>query len=336
MRARSPALCVADLVAEVHEARSLVLTWTMRGTRHLHPAEDVRWLLAVFGPVFGRPGRRAAELGIAGKAGDRAQAAIRRALEGGAIPTRSQLKTVLAAAGVDASGQAPIHAIRRAALAEVLCVLPDFPGPRGRLPEGRPGGGERYAALDAWIGTAEAIPRGEALARLGRRFLEAYGPATPADLRAWSGLPAADVAGAWAGAGPRVELRGPAGPVWMLQERRDQLLAAGAERGPVRLVGGFDALLLGYADRSAHLAPEHAGQVNAGGGLIRPVALDDGVVAGTWRYRRGRSGVSGGDAVEVELFARPGRRLIRDLEEEATAVGAFLGTQPRLRVEGAS
>jgi winged helix DNA-binding protein len=74
---------VADLVGAVQEARSLVLTWTMRGTRHLHPATDVGWLLAVFGPVFGRPGRRAAELGLAGEAGDRAQEAIRRALEGG-------------------------------------------------------------------------------------------------------------------------------------------------------------------------------------------------------------------------------------------------------------
>ena len=352
VRARSPALSVADLVAEVHQARSLVLTWTMRGTRHLHPAADVGWLLQVFGPVFGQAGRRAAELGIAGEVGDRAQTAIRRALEKGATPTRSQLKAVLAAAGVDPTGQAHIHAIRRAALAGVLCVLPD---PHGG-PQSRPGAEERYAALDAWIGPTEATPRAEALARLGRRFLHSYGPATPADLRAWSGLPAGDVSDAWAGAGALVEVRGPAGPLWMLDERQGKPLAPGAgpgsdpgsdpgsahgsapgaEPGPVRLVGGFDALLLGYADRSAHLAPEHAGQVNAGGGLIRPVALDDGVVVGTWRYRRGRPGVPAGDAVEVALFAPPGRRLLRDLEKEATAVGAFLGTQPRLHVAGAS
>src|SRR6266436_1433476 len=71
IRARSPGLALAGLRRAVWEDRSLVLTWTMRGTRHLHPAADVRWLLAIFGPVFGRPGRRAEQLGIAGAAGDR-------------------------------------------------------------------------------------------------------------------------------------------------------------------------------------------------------------------------------------------------------------------------
>src|ERR1700704_5472320 len=69
MRGRCPGLLLADLGGAVWEERSLVLTWTMRGTRHLPPAADVRWLLAVFGPVFGRPGRRAGQLGIAGGAG---------------------------------------------------------------------------------------------------------------------------------------------------------------------------------------------------------------------------------------------------------------------------
>src|ERR1700704_5005121 len=69
IRAPSPGLVLADLGRAVWEDRSLVLTWSMRGTRHLHPAADVRWLLAVFGPVFGRPGRRAGQLGLAGGAG---------------------------------------------------------------------------------------------------------------------------------------------------------------------------------------------------------------------------------------------------------------------------
>src|SRR5438105_9670240 len=64
IRARAPGLAVADLGRAVREERGLVITWSMRGTRHLHPAADVRWLLKVFGPVFGHPGRRAEQLGI--------------------------------------------------------------------------------------------------------------------------------------------------------------------------------------------------------------------------------------------------------------------------------
>src|SRR3982074_2050828 len=56
IRARSPDRALADLRRAVWDDRSVVLTWSMRGTRHLHPAADVRWLLAVFGPAVGPPG----------------------------------------------------------------------------------------------------------------------------------------------------------------------------------------------------------------------------------------------------------------------------------------
>src|SRR3984893_8619126 len=77
IRARSPGLALAGLRRAVWEDRSLVLTWTMRGTRHLHPATDVRWLLAALAALLWRPGRRAEQLGIAGAAGYRAVAALR-------------------------------------------------------------------------------------------------------------------------------------------------------------------------------------------------------------------------------------------------------------------
>src|SRR5437879_6546809 len=122
IRARCPGLAVADLAGAVWEERCLVLTWSMRGTRHLHPAADVRWLLEVFGPVFGRPGRRAEQLGIAGASGDRAVAALRDALAAEGMLRRPQVKERLAAAGVDVS--APAHVLQRAALEGVLCILP--------------------------------------------------------------------------------------------------------------------------------------------------------------------------------------------------------------------
>ena len=80
IRARSRGLVMADVVAALCESREVVSTWTLRGTRHWHAAEDVRWLLGLLGPVFNRPGRRAEQLGIAGAAGDRAVGALRDAL----------------------------------------------------------------------------------------------------------------------------------------------------------------------------------------------------------------------------------------------------------------
>lgn len=301
IRARSPGLPLAGLRRAVWEDRCLVLTWSMRGTRHLHPAADVRWLLAVFGPVFGRPGRRAEQLGIAGAAGDRAVAALRDALGAEGMLTRPQVKDRLAAVGVDVTGQAPAHVLRRAALEGVLCVLPDPHGP------------ERYALLDDWVPSSELPSREEALGMLASRYLAAFGPATLQDFRVWSGLPAARAELGWAAVADR------AGQAPDLPAR--------PARCPVRLTGGFDALLLGYADRSLHLVPEHARRVNTGGGLVKPVVVDDGAVVATWRYVRGAT-----DAVEVAPFHALSDRAVRGIEREVGGIGKFLGRDPHLEL----
>jgi hypothetical protein len=306
VRARCPGLVVADLTRAVWEERCLVLTWSMRGTRHLHPAADVRWLLKVFGPVFGRPGRRAEQLGIAGASGDRAVAALRDALAAEGMLTRPQVKERLAAVGVDVSGQAPAHVLQRAALEGVLCVLPDPHGASGQ---------ERYVLLDGWVPPSDVPSREEALVLLASRYLRAFGPAGLQDFRAWSGLPATQAELGWAA-------------VTSVADRpADPGDAPAAPRGcPVRLTGGFDTLLLGYADRSLHLAPGHARRVNAGGGLVRPVVLDDGVVVATWRYVRAT------DTVEVIPFQTLSRRTLDGIEREVGDIGAFLGREPRLEL----
>jgi hypothetical protein len=307
VRARCPGLAVADLAWAVWEERCLVLTWSMRGTRHLHPAADVRWLLKVFGPVFGRPGRRAEQLGIAGASGDRAVAALRDALAAEGMLTRPQVKERLAAVGVDVSGQAPAHVLQRAALEGVLCVLPDPHGASGQ---------ERYVLLDDWVPSSEVPSREEALVLLASRYLQAFGPAGLQDFRAWSGLPAAQAELGWAAVTGGADLPGAPG---------DALAAP--RHCPVRLTGGFDTLLLGYADRSLHLAPEHARRVNAGGGLVRPVVLDDGVVVATWRYVRGAT-----DTVEVIPFEALSRRALDGIEREVGDIGVFLGREQRLEL----
>jgi hypothetical protein len=307
VRARCPGLAVADLARAVWEERCLVLTWSMRGTRHLHPAADVRWLLKVFGPVFGRPGRRAEQLGIAGAPGDRAVAALGDALAAEGMLTRPQVKERLAAVGVDVSGQAPAHVLQRAALEGVLCVLPDPHGASGQ---------ERYVLLDDWVPSSEVPSREEALVLLASRYLQAFGPAGLQDFRAWSGLPAAQAELGWAAVTGGADLPGAPG---------DALAAP--RHCPVRLTGGFDTLLLGYADRSLHLAPEHARRVNAGGGLVRPVVLDDGVVVATWRYVRGAT-----DTVEVIPFEALSRRALDGIEREVGDIGVFLGREQRLEL----
>jgi len=47
IRARTRGLVRDDIYQALADTRSLVLTWSLRGTRHLHHADDVRWLLAL-------------------------------------------------------------------------------------------------------------------------------------------------------------------------------------------------------------------------------------------------------------------------------------------------
>lgn len=56
IRARTTGIVRDDIYRSLADSRSLILTWSLRGTRHLHHAEDVRWLLSLLAPVFGRPG----------------------------------------------------------------------------------------------------------------------------------------------------------------------------------------------------------------------------------------------------------------------------------------
>lgn len=318
VRARTAGSGVAgDLSAALSGDGAAVLLWSLRGTRHLHHRDDVRWLLGLLGPVFSRPGRRAERLGIGGDTGAAAVAALRRALESDGPLTRRQAKDRLAPLGVDRSGQAPVHVVRRAALEGVLCIVPGE------------GGEERYVLLDDRVPAAgPTLDPGPAGAELARRYLAAYAPVAPADFAAWSGLPAGAVRRAWADlAGEVTRVEGPGGPLWVLAARVDAVVAAaGAGPLPVRLTGAFDPVLLGYADRRLVVAPGHAPRINPGGGMVKPVVVADGAVAGTWAYRR-RGPLH---QVEVDPF-RPFTAAERSaVAAQVADIGRFLGTEPAL------
>jgi hypothetical protein len=311
IRARGTGVVAADIRRALTERRSLVLLWSLRGTRHYHHADDVRWLLPLLGPVFGRPGRRAQQLGIAGDVGDTAVRAVRQALTEDGPLTRSEVKEVLAGLGIDTSGQAPVHVLHRAGMAGILCIVPGWDGE------------ERYVLLDDWVPAGDVLAPEAAAAELARRYLAAYGPATPADFAAWSGLGRPVSRRAWAAiAGELSEVGLPAGPAWILASRRKALAPSASHVQPMRLVGAVDTLILGYADRSLHVAPVVARNLNPGGGMIHPVAVADGAVVATWKYQRSP------ERVEVTPFRPLDEAERHDLAGEVADIGRFLGRRP--------
>lgn len=224
---------------------------------------------------------------------------------------RAELTEQLDARGIPTAGQAIAHAVGYAAMQGVLCFGPER--------NGKP----TYARLDDWVKRPPAPPQEEALSELARRYLAAYGPATTADLAAWSGLPMGQVRQAWESiAGEVLEVEIDGRPTWMLQAHADRLEAQPPQDPIVRLLPAFDTYLLGYASRDWMLEPAYAKHINAGGGMIRPTLLVDGRIVGTWKLNKRRKQ----QEVVVEPFESLEAAVHAGIEAEVADLTRFLET----------
>src|SRR6266699_832373 len=188
VRVRSTGLFNDDVERARVLERSIVRAWGQRGTLHLLAPEDLTWLLPLLGPLFIAGNRRRyAELGL----------------------DEDTLTRGVRAFGAILAGQARPYLLQHAALEGIICLGPD----RGAKPT--------YVLLNDWLGQnyqAHALTQESAYAELARRYLKAYGPATPEDLAAWSGMPISMTRAAWqliADQLIEVEIAGQ--PAWMLK-----------------------------------------------------------------------------------------------------------------------
>ena len=179
VRVRSDHLTAADVHRERVESRSVVRTWLMRGTLHLVPSADIRWLLDLLGMQMDRKAlKRRANLGVTPGIHADAMTLISSELAGEAL-TRAQIIERFREAGLPWEGQVVPHLLRSASLTGLICF--------GPLADGD----DTHVLLDEWLPERTADPPNPA-AELARRFFGAYGPATPSDFRTWAGLAAPD------------------------------------------------------------------------------------------------------------------------------------------------
>ena len=322
VRARSAGLTAAAVDRACDAERSVVRTWAMRGTLHMLPTEDVGWLVALLGPVFAAAGRRRRlQLGLDEDTCERGLRAIAKVLAGQRPLSRAELVGQLAGEGValDPRSQAPAHLIAYAANRGLVCRGPDLDGDE-----------PSYVLLADWVGERRELAPEAALAELARRYLAGHGPAGADDFAAWSGLPVREARyGFELVAGELDVLRAGDQRLWTLAAAaRD---ARDVERPSVRLLGHFDAYLLGYRSRALVLDRRFARRIQAGGGMVQPALLVDGRVVGTWRQQRRRDRLT----VQVEPFGPLGRAVMPGLEAEVADLGRFLDAEATLAlVEG--
>jgi winged helix DNA-binding protein len=331
LSARVEGIRQADVRAALWEQRALVKAWTLRGTLHLHPADDLPLWYAARRAVLrtadkGLPAWRdpAGVLHAAMGAGEveAARAAVWEALDG-----RCLLRNELAEEVVKRVGRAARERLRSgfAFLIGELCQGP----PQGsRITLARP---------DQWIdGWQEVTDEDEALREVCRRFLQTYGPARPADFREWFASATFTVAEA----GKLFEGLGADLEEVCVDARGGCFVLAGDRSFPapsshVRLLPEYDVYVMGFRERD-QLVPEQVRELVAKHGRGRyegPAAvrfvLVDGIAAGLWERRKRGKRIELG----VRLVGRLGKSGRAELQDEAERIGVFLGLEPVLEIE---
>lgn len=173
-----------------------------------------------------------------------------------------------------------------------------------------------FALTDDWLG--KKVPTEEAPAHtLVRRYLAAFGPATPRDAQVWSGLQSLRAA--------FEELR-PELVTFRDERKRELFDLPEAPRpdedtpAPVRFLPEFDNLVLAHDDRTRVIADEHRPKVTLKNLQVRATFLVDGFVAGTWKVERKKKAVT----LVLEPFGKLAKKIIGELEREGEALLRFV------------
>ena len=147
------------------------------------------------------------------------------------------------------------------------------------------GGPWAHGPKAAFTAARETLPpdaRDAAIAGLARRYLEAFGPASAADLARFTMLAMPVVREAFAGLGDElVVLQGPDGSP--LFDLATATVPDDDTPAPPRLLPMWDSTLLAYADRGRLVPPPYRSVVTRINGDVLPTLLVDGLVAGVWR-----------------------------------------------------
>jgi len=284
-----------DLATLLLERRA-VRTWVMRATIHLLTADDVLWLWPLtHAAVSGAWRSSQFARDVEGERLDEVLELGRRLVEE-RPHTRAELAPLLAERFPGPPPDSLVYSV-----SYNLPVLQ--PTPRGVWGSTGPAS---LTSIEAWLG--RSFDELASVDDLVPRYLAAFGPATVADMQAWSRL---------TGLRPAFE------------RLRDRLTTYGDELGrelfdvpdgplpdpetpaPVRFLPEYDNALLGHADRTRIIPKGRRIPLPPGDGARLGTILLDGMLAGEWHLERERDGARATIVVEpYERVDAAGRRAI--------------------------
>lgn len=265
-------------IEQALQQRQIARSWLMRGTLHLTPAADLRWIQQLIGPhVLKRNVAMYRQLGLDAAVLDKACALIHAHLLGGKTGTREELLGMLERHGLQTDGHRGGHILYHAAHSGLICL--------GEM-QGR---FARYVLVEEWLcDTTHHLPPSPeaALAELARRYFCSHGPATQADFAWWSGLPASESRIAVSEAAAHLESLDINGVRYWHAPGLTPLHTQDAW-----LLPAFDEFFLGYADRSVSTDAQQVRAVMTVNGIFRPTLLVGDRILGVWERKLGKQGI---------------------------------------------
>jgi uncharacterized protein YcaQ len=277
--ARNHAITRAEIESALWKTRTLVKTSLMRQTLHLIPADEFPLYIAAL-----RLSRVAAALRIMAKfdiARDEADALttlIMDALSSGP----------LGRAAITAAVRPKVSKRVRAWMENVWSVV-RVPVAEGLICYGAGESNEvTFIRADRWLPDLKRNPVSETEAQcaLFRKYLRAYGPATPTDFSHWSGIPMQHVRPLRALVESELaEIPGDKKHCLLLREDVAVLSKSSTRKDSIRLLPSFDSYLLAHREKDHLLSAKHYKRVYRNQGWISPVVLIDGAVAGVWSHK---------------------------------------------------
>ncbi len=296
------------VVEQALNGRTIVRTWPMRGTLHIVAATDVRWMLDLLAPrrLAQSAGRRR-QLDIDEATLARSREVCREALQGGKQLARPAMFALLQSHGIATTGQRGIHILSHLAQEGLLCL------------GARAGKQFTFTLLDEWAPQVTPLERDAAWAELARRYFTSHGPATVHDFAWWTGQTLGDARRALAAGGAHlVQAQIDGKTYWMAPPA----VAREDPTSGLYLLPGFDEYMLGYQDRSAILAAEHAPKIHPGAnGMLNATLIVDGQIQGVWRRMLRKKSV----LVTISPFTRLGASRKEDVAVAAERYAGFLG-----------
>lgn len=289
-------------VSRAIEDRALTRVLSLRDTVHLHLPQDALSLPVWAAPVRERELRQSQSIGEARTVDrDDFSAAVRDALAEGPLPQR--------ALGAALAERFPAYtAAQLGQVARVTEVLVQLP-PRGCWkPESSTA--VAYDFAERWLGAPLQEPDVPAVVR---RYLRAFGPATAADVTAWSGI--TRLGPVLKGMDDLVRHEDENGKV--LHDVEGAPVAEEDAHAPVRLLGTYDNVWLSHAARDRVTAPERRNAWQGVNGAQASGFYVDGWLEGLWW-------VEDGKVVIGEVLRALTRAERAELDEEVTRVEELL------------